>query len=128
MRITILLTGLLVAPVVLFAAGAGEEEGGEHARLVARLTPVERELLSAQPAPERFPIERSDEQWQAILDPLPYNVLRRSKTERAFTGELNSNTMRGTYYSAATGEPLFHSDSKYDSGTGWPSFTNPHRS
>lgn len=70
-----------------------------------------------------FPVRLTEAEWRSRLTPEQYYILREAGTERAFTGKLNSNTRRGTYYSAATGQPLFHSDHKYDSGTGWPSFT-----
>ncbi len=72
-----------------------------------------------------YRISRSDSEWKDILDPLQYEILRRSGTERAFTGELYDNRKPGIYYSAATGQPLFASDSKFDSGCGWPSFFEP---
>jgi peptide-methionine (R)-S-oxide reductase len=79
--------------------------------------------------PERaeipFPVELSRQEWQKRLEPAQFHVLREQGTERAFTGELNGNKRAGVYYSAATGQPLFHSDDKFDSGTGWPSFTKP---
>ncbi|MFP4373815.1 MAG: peptide-methionine (R)-S-oxide reductase MsrB [Spirochaetaceae bacterium] len=79
--------------------------------------------------PERadipFPVALSPEQWRKRLEPPRFHVLREQGTERAFTGELNGNKRAGVYYSAATGQPLFHSEDKFDSGTGWPSFTKP---
>lgn len=74
---------------------------------------------------QRFEIERSDEEWRRILDPAAYHVMVEQGTERAFTGALWDNHEAGTYYSAATGEPLFSSRTKFDSGTGWPSFYEP---
>lgn len=72
-----------------------------------------------------FPVELSRQEWQKRLESAQFHVLREQGTERAFTGELNGNKRAGVYYSAATGQPLFHSDDKFDSGTGWPSFTKP---
>ena len=72
-----------------------------------------------------FPIQLPEEQWQQLLDPFEFFVLREKGTERAFTGEYDSNKESGTYYSRATGQPLFRSDDKYDSRSGWPSFTKP---
>jgi peptide-methionine (R)-S-oxide reductase len=70
-------------------------------------------------------IELSDEQWRQRLAPFQYQVLRQAGTERAFTGEYDKFDEKGTYYSAATGQPLFRSEAKYDSGCGWPSFYEP---
>jgi methionine-R-sulfoxide reductase len=72
-----------------------------------------------------YPIELSREQWQERLSDFEYHVLREKGTERAFTGKLNKEYRKGTYYSAATGQPLFSSETKFDSGTGWPSFYEP---
>lgn len=70
-----------------------------------------------------FPIQRSDAEWRKLLGDFGYEVLRRDGTERAFTGPLLEEHRPGTFYSAATGQPLFRSEDKFDSGTGWPSFT-----
>ena len=72
-----------------------------------------------------YPIELSEEEWRERLSDFEYHVLREQGTERAFTGKLNKEYREGTYYSAATGQPLFSSEAKFDSGTGWPSFYEP---
>ena len=66
--------------------------------------------------------EKSEEDWKLELDPQSYYILREKGTERPFTGEYNKNKEEGTYVCKACGTPLFSSDSKFDSGTGWPSF------
>jgi peptide-methionine (R)-S-oxide reductase len=70
-------------------------------------------------------VERSDEQWRAKLTPEQYAVCRCSATERAFTGRFWDHKAAGTYACVACGEALFLSVDKYDSGSGWPSFTRP---
>lgn len=70
-------------------------------------------------------IEKTDAQWRAQLDPEAYAVLRQSCTERPFTGALLKNKETGMYTCGACDAPLFRSDAKYDSGCGWPSFTQP---
>ncbi len=68
---------------------------------------------------------KPDEEWKKILTPEQYHILRESGTESPFTGELNNEKRKGTYYSIGCDKSLFRSEQKYDSGTGWPSFTAP---
>ena len=70
-------------------------------------------------------IQKSEEQWKRELSPEQYHVLREAGTERAFTGIYWDNHEKGAYYCAACGLKLFSSDTKFDSGTGWPSFFQP---
>ena len=67
-------------------------------------------------------IQRTDAEWRDILTPEQYAVLRQQATERAFTGQYVSTKKEGTYNCAACGQALFTSDTKYNSGSGWPSF------
>jgi len=73
----------------------------------------------------RFPIVLSSKEWHARLDSEQYYILREQGTEPAFSGKYWDNHQSGIYYSAATGQPLFSSKDKFNSGTGWPSFTRP---
>jgi len=70
-------------------------------------------------------IEKSDAEWQAELTPEQYRVLREKGTERAFTGEYWNEHRPGKYLCAGCGSPLFDAQAKFESGTGWPSFTQP---
>ncbi|MDX1918923.1 MAG: peptide-methionine (R)-S-oxide reductase MsrB [Candidatus Caenarcaniphilales bacterium] len=72
-----------------------------------------------------FPIQKSEEEWRQTLNPAQYEVLRNKGTERAFTGKYYKNKETGIYHCAACGQPLFSSDTKFESGTGWPSFFAP---
>ena len=67
----------------------------------------------------------TDAQWRERLTPEQYAVLRQGGTERAFTGKYEKNKAAGEYVCAGCGQPLFESEDKYDSGSGWPSFVRP---
>ena len=129
---------LLGVPLALWAGGAGERgsmvndeapragaDTDKYERLLARMHPLERELLPDRPEVGEYPIRFTEHEWRERLSDFAYYILRERGTERAFSGELFENKAAGTYYSAATGQPIFHSSTKYTSGTGWPSFWEP---
>lgn len=70
-------------------------------------------------------IRKTDEEWQKQLTPEQYRIARKKGTERAFTGKYNDSKEPGLYRCVCCGTPLFDSDDKFDSGSGWPSFTRP---
>ena len=70
-------------------------------------------------------VQKTEEQWQDQLSPEQYRVTRMKGTERPFSGEYNDNKEEGIYRCVACDAPLFSSDTKYDSGSGWPSFWAP---
>jgi len=124
---------LLLAAVVGCSARSGSGRGEETVEtsalsdrttpgVVARVGAVEfrrDEQGLLQPLPE------TEDQWRALLTPQQYHVLREQGTERAFSGRYWNEKHDGVYRCAACGQPLFAADTKYDSGTGWPSFYQP---
>ncbi len=74
---------------------------------------------------ESFPVSRSDEEWRQRLSPEAYHVLREHGTERAGTSPLDREKRRGTFICAGCDQALFSSETKFNSGTGWPSFYQP---
>jgi peptide-methionine (R)-S-oxide reductase len=77
-----------------------------------------------------FKIEKTDEEWKALLaakgaEPLAFQVTRHEATERSYTGKLESNKAQGVYRCICCDKPLFESGTKYESGSGWPSFFQP---
>ncbi|MEO6219341.1 MAG: peptide-methionine (R)-S-oxide reductase MsrB [Ginsengibacter sp.] len=86
---------------------------------------------SKYPEPEKissnvnFPIKYSEKEWNRKLTPAQYYILRQQGTEKPFSGKWNHFYKKGTYYSAASLQPVFSSETKFESGTGWPSFYAP---
>jgi peptide-methionine (R)-S-oxide reductase len=74
---------------------------------------------------ETSDLPQTEAQWREKLGPTRYHILREGGTERAFTGEYESNKAAGDYLCGGCGAPLFHSSTKYNSGSGWPSFYAP---
>lgn len=70
-------------------------------------------------------IKKTDQEWQQQLSPEEFQICRNKGTERAFTGEYYDTKTSGVYLCTCCGEPLFNSETKYDSGSGWPSFYQP---
>jgi peptide-methionine (R)-S-oxide reductase len=70
-------------------------------------------------------VTKTDSEWKSQLSPEEYHVTREAGTERAFTGKYWKTKEAGTYHCVCCGEPLFDSRTKFDSGTGWPSFSQP---
>ena len=70
-------------------------------------------------------IKKSEKEWQSLLDPETYYITREKGTERAFSGEYHNSKDNGVYSCVCCSQNLFDSDDKFDSGTGWPSYTKP---
>jgi peptide-methionine (R)-S-oxide reductase len=87
---------------------------------------TEKENTKAGTGPvEKQKVQFSEDEWRKRLTPEQFHILREKGTERAFTGALVNNHADGMYQCAACGAPLFKSDTKFDSGSGWPSFFEP---
>ena len=80
---------------------------------------------AAQEAKTKFEVEMTEAEWRTKLTPAQFSVLRKHGTERPFTSPLNDEKRKGTFACAGCDLPLFSSDTKFDSGTGWPSFWQP---
>ena len=74
---------------------------------------------------DRYEVQKSEQEWKETLTPEQFRVLRKHSTERAGTSPLDKNYDDGTYVCAGCGQPLFTSETKFNSGTGWPSFYKP---
>lgn len=113
---------LMTLMVFVFTANCQEIKSKEEENDIQRSSDGVRIVSEAY---TDFEIKLSKNEWKKRLSKDAYHVLREQGTEYPFSGELNKNYKKGTYYSAATMQPLFSSETKFDSGTGWPSFYAP---
>jgi peptide-methionine (R)-S-oxide reductase len=95
------------------------------AALLASFHQEQSGMLEREGKPMGEKVIKSDEEWKKVLTPEQFSVARGHGTERAFTGEYWNCHDDGTYICVCCGQPLFDSDTKFDSGTGWPSFYQP---
>lgn len=102
----------------LFLAASG---GAALAGMLAALASPRGQARAAQ----TFAVMHSDAEWRALLTPTQYAVLRQADTERPYSSPLDHEHRDGTYTCAGCAQALFSSDTKFDSGTGWPSFWQP---
>lgn len=106
-------------------SAAGAPSTNSPASVMAQETPKD-SIVPAQYADGKLvKIEKSEEEWKRQLSEQAFYVLRKEGTERAFTGKFWDNHEHGIYVCAGCGLPLFSSDTKFNSGTGWPSFYKP---
>ena len=118
MRTLPLLSLLAIVAIATFASPAAA--AGKPQRGAERPVPTE-----APAGPAFVKVEKSEDEWRKALKPEPFRVLRQEGTEIAFTGAYWNEHRRGVYKCAGCGLTLFASDTKFDSGTGWPSFWRP---
>lgn len=111
MRVTISLILLLTTAALVFA--------GEQLRPQAAAAQEGGSLKMSDK------VNKTDAEWKQTLSPEAYRILRKKGTERAFSGKFHDHHQDGVYVCAACGQPLFSSADKFDSGTGWPSYTQP---
>jgi peptide-methionine (R)-S-oxide reductase len=88
-------------------------------------TKTQQDRKAGAPPQEHYPVEHTDAEWRRLLPPESYRVLRQHSTERAGTSPLNREKRKGSFACAGCGQLLFSSGDKFESGTGWPSFTRP---
>jgi peptide-methionine (R)-S-oxide reductase len=110
------------AAAVLGSVGLGQAASSKGAAMTDKVANTNTDKVVKSDTDK---VVKTNEEWKKILTPEEYSILREAGTERAFTGKYWNNHEKGTYVCAADGNPLFSSDTKFESGTGWPSFWQP---
>jgi len=110
---------LIVIALIVFMTSCANMNG------YLEKTGIENNQTPSKETDMKDKVIKSKEEWKEILTPEEFRVLREAGTEQPFSGKYNDHWENGTYYCAACGTPLFSSETKYDHGTGWPSFTSP---
>ncbi len=116
---------ILLITASLFFAGIGMLIFGQQMKPSIQSPSVEQQsgkIISGSFSPEN---QKTDAQWKKLLTPQQYHILREAGTEVPFTGSLNNEKRAGVYFSVGCDKPVFRSEQKFESGTGWPSFWAP---
>lgn len=114
---------LLISLLVFFSCNESEIHDKNDVEVS---TVAEKEALASQPGDTmKYEVIKSEEEWRAQLSGSEYRILRKRGTELPYVNEYYDNKKEGVYYCRACGQPLFTSKTKYESGTGWPSFWEP---
>jgi len=119
-KITVTVIAALIAAAACNAQSTAETQGDDPMTKKIEVYSVEEGRMI-----ETEPVTKTDQEWREILTPEQYEITRKQGTERAYTGALWDNKDEGVYRCVACGNDLFLSSTKYESGTGWPSFFEP---
>lgn len=124
MKYSIPLTALLL---IALAVSCGKKDQPQHHHEIQKASVNTQETAEEVDTME-YEIQKSEEEWREILTSSEYRILRDRGTEMPYVNEYYNSEKEGVYYCGACGQPIFTSDKKYDSGTGWPSYWKPIKS
>lgn len=117
---------IFVLSIFFAAACSAESEQQSHRHEIDKTAVRAQSAVPAShDSTHAYEVQRSPEEWKKLLSEQEYRILREAGTEPAFNNEYWDNKEEGIYYCAACGQPLYSSKTKYESGTGWPSFWEP---
>lgn len=116
-KLKVFITSIVIIVIVVIGLFVNSNRSSHTPQISKRQT--EEKIISGSFDPSR---QKSNEEWKKILTPEQYHILREEGTEIPFTGALLHESRKGTYVSVGCNKPLFRSEQKFDSGTGWPSF------
>jgi peptide-methionine (R)-S-oxide reductase len=113
---------LLIVALIVVNCSKNQTHSHQHAETASLKVQLNSQ---AEDTMSNYEVQKSEEEWKEILSWSEYRVLRKGGTELPFVNEYNDNKKEGVYYCGACGQPVFTSKTKFDSGTGWPSFWKP---
>lgn len=119
-------TSLLLVSLIAITTSCNESDKSHQHEVKTASSVVEKTNISSQSKDTmEYEVTKTEEEWREILSSKEYRILRKRGTELPYINELYDNKKEGVYYCGACGQPLFTSETKYKSGTGWPSFWKP---